>query len=204
MARTYYLNRYQFDEIYHRLAEYANPGKMGMSYDECAKNALKFIKDNKIIDSLPNEINEIFGEGYRLVFRNRSGNDTIRVIWITPNMDRIFYEGVTNLRFINDINVIDYFTLSIDEMESLIEKYHLVIEDSIKLLLREVIMRNNLTFPENEQDEKWFNEGINAREKHGAELFIKIHEALGLGDISETSKKKVVLKYPLSGKNKNI
>lgn len=50
------------------------------------------------------------------------------------------------------------------------------------LLFREVIMRQNLAFPENEQDEKWFDEGMKG---NNATLITRVFDALSLGDINK-------------------
>ena len=62
-------------------------------------------------------------------------------------------------------------------------------KDHIKDVLRECIMRANLTFPENEQDEKWFNEGFDMKKGHGADLFLEIHKILDLGNWEKNLKK---------------
>lgn len=48
-----------------------------------------------------------------------------------------------------------------------------------KQLLREVVMRSHLMFPENPQDEIWFDEGIKNQHK----LFADIVDTLELGDV---------------------
>ena len=50
------------------------------------------------------------------------------------------------------------------------------------LLLREVVMRTNIAFPENEQDLQWFEEKCDHRK---TDLMIRLSEILRLGNYSE-------------------
>jgi hypothetical protein len=54
----------------------------------------------------------------------------------------------------------------------------------LKKLLREVIMRQNLAFPETEEDEQWFAEEMYMSEKKKYELLRILYEKLELGQHS--------------------
>lgn len=55
---------------------------------------------------------------------------------------------------------------------------------NLRNLLREVVMRQQLAFPETEEDEYWFNEGLkDINESEKLSLMFKIGETLGLGKI---------------------
>jgi hypothetical protein len=55
-------------------------------------------------------------------------------------------------------------------------------EELLKLL-REVVMREHLALPENNQDAKWFDDGGHSNGAH--EFRVRLYEVLNLGDMNK-------------------
>ena len=119
MTYTREITTQEFDGIYYLLSQYMNPGKAAMSYDECAIEALKFIEENKLLDNF-DSTDEFSNPGYRLIYKK---HNSIRIICISVDKTRIFYEGVASPRFIDELNLVDYYSLNSEEIKSLIKKY---------------------------------------------------------------------------------
>lgn len=89
-----------------------------------------------------------------------------------------------------DYTVIDYFYKN--EIIEMMLDFHKSQTESVKslqqqdisdslLLLRETVMRSNLAMPENEQDEKWFNEKINPKQDDN--FIERLYKVLNIGKI---------------------
>jgi hypothetical protein len=113
------LCRNDFDTLYDILTEYLNTK---ISADECIAQAVKYVKENKLLlkpfEDIP------FGEGYRLIHEYYE-YDGCRSIYFSPHEKKLFYEGIISMRHINEMKYVDYLSFDREDIKMICKKYRL-------------------------------------------------------------------------------
>jgi len=122
------LTRNDFESIYHLLTEYLHTC---ITSDECIKNTIKYIVENKLLLN-PHDENKWLGEGYQLIHKFSPHFNAFRSFYLTPNKDKIFYEGAIPIRYLDELKYIDYLGLDNEEIQKLCKKYNLTPNDKLK------------------------------------------------------------------------
>ena len=131
--RIIHLPRVHFDEIYWRLSAYVDHMT---TPDQCLEDALNYIKENDILNL--NTFEEVdWMQGYRLIRPVGHYYETgaVRSIWINPEGNKIFYEGILSIRKLDEFKFFDYMFLDREDIETLKRKYELYSEHEIKEFL---------------------------------------------------------------------
>lgn len=109
-----------FEALYHILTQYLYTS---ISADECIEEGLHYIGDKNLL-SQPSE-DALFDVGYRLIYRYSPEFNGFRSIYLSPNGDKLFYEGVISLRFLDELRYIDYVSFDKEDIKMLCKKYKL-------------------------------------------------------------------------------
>ena len=114
------LTRNDFDSIYNILTEYLHTK---ISSDECIEYGLKYIETNKILSQ--SFVNAPIGEGYMLIHKYSPGYEAYRSIYLSPHENKLFYEGIISIKYVDELRYIDYTSFDVEDIKRICEKYKL-------------------------------------------------------------------------------